>query len=282
MCERCSGQKMVKVAGEDGKPDYRPCPACVRCIKCEDSGRIIVWDAEGNRRAVTCECVEAGRVDRYLEAARIPSMYAHVDLDNYDLHTCSLSQRKAKFIADRFVKREEEMLSKGLLFSGRCGTGKTHLAVAVLKELVRRERRPGRFCDARALMDDILRSYDRDDETEYDLINPVLKAPLLVLDDLGAGKISEYTQEKLASILTQRYNDKLTTIITTNYAVVPPRLAAQRTDARGHANLNGEGKTLGDCIGERAYSRLAEMCLSVKIEGGDFRDQVKRVSELHL
>lgn len=246
--------------------------------------QVIVTDDAGNRRSVPCVCVEEGRLDRYMAAAKIPATYADVELDSYEVHenVSTLSQRRAKHLADRFLKRENDWITKGILFSGRCGTGKTHLAVSVMKECIRKERKPGLFCDARKLMEDIIRSFDGGDASEYDLIVPVMKTKVLLLDDLGAGKISEYTQEKLASILTSRYNDGLTTIITTNYAVVPPRSEAERKDKYGRTNLNGERKTLGDCIGERAYSRLQSMCFMVKIEGDDFREVVQKMNEVLL
>jgi DNA replication protein DnaC len=283
MCVKCNGSKVKRVRVGDGGWDYVPCD-CVGCHKCEDRMKVVMVSPDGVQRAVPCSCVEEGRLERYMAAAKIPANYTNVELEHYDVHehVATLSQRRAKYTAERFLKREDELFTKGIVFSGRCGTGKTHLAVSILKDCIRKERRPGLFCDARQLMDDIIRSFDRDDENEYQLINPVMKMPILLLDDLGAGKITEYTQEKLASILTSRYNDGLTTIITTNYAVVPPRTEAARKDKYGNTSLNGERKTLGDCIGERAFSRLLEMCFVVKIEGYDFREKVKAANEILL
>jgi DNA replication protein DnaC len=154
-----------------------------------------------------------------------------------------------------------------MIFTGGCGTGKTHLAVGVLKKLIETQRRRGLFYSSAHLLEMIKSTFDREDVSEWDLMKPVLERDILVLDDLGAGKITEYAQEKMAYILMERYDRKLTTIITTNYAVRPPRENASDT----------RGKTLGDCIGERAYSRILEMCLIVPVGGRDFRDAVKRV-----
>jgi DNA replication protein DnaC len=79
----------------------------------------------------------------------------------------------------------------------------------------------------------------------------------------------------VALILNTRYNDRRTTIITTNYANLPP--AGSNVDAPRAAMRE---ETLGDRIGERMRSRLQEMCGVVQVSGEDFRQKVKRASFL--
>jgi DNA replication protein DnaC len=98
----------------------------------------------------------------------------------------------------------------------------------------------------------------------------------LVLDELGAAKPTDWVWDTVAHILNTRYNDRRTTIITTNYANVPP-LGAGGHEARSVRELTRE-ETLGDRIGERMRSRLQEMCVVIEIHGEDFRQKVKRAS----
>src|SRR5208283_5603493 len=112
---------------------------------------------------------------------------------------------------------------RGLLFVGAAGLGKTHLAVGVLQRLVRERGVKGLFCDYRELLKKIQNSYNPEVRTtELDLLKPVFAAEVLVLDDLGAQKPNDWVGDTVALILNSRYNDKLTTIITTNYSNRPP------------------------------------------------------------
>ena len=105
-------------------------------------------------------------------------------------------------------------------------------------------------------------------------LKPVFAAEVLVLDDLGAQKPNEWVWDTVALILNTRYNDRLTTIITTNYADLPAG-SGLATDRDGIKPSRYED-TLGDRIGDRMRSRLAEMCIRVEMKGGDIRQSVKR------
>jgi DNA replication protein DnaC len=109
--------------------------------------------------------------------------------------------------------------------------------------------------------------------TELELLKPVFSAEVLVLDDLGAQKPNEWVWDTVALILNSRYNDKLSTIITTNYADLPAG-GGNLTDVERAARE----QTLGDRIGDRMRSRLAEMCVRVEMSGEDYRQSVKRAS----
>jgi DNA replication protein DnaC len=130
----------------------------------------------------------------------------------------------------------------------------------------------GLFCDYRELLKKIQNSYNNEVRTtELELLKPVFAAEVLVLDDLGAQKPNEWVWDTVALILNTRYNDRQTTIITTNYPDLPAAGGA-RTDAERAARED----TLGDRIGDRMRSRLAEMCMRVEMKGEDFRQSVKK------
>jgi DNA replication protein DnaC len=82
--------------------------------------------------------------------------------------------------------------------------------------------------------------------------------------------------DTVAHILNTRYNDRRTTIITTNYANAAPLGAEAGQNGAARAAMRDE--TLGDRIGERMRSRLQEMCVVVEMQGEDFRQKVKRAS----
>ena len=104
---------------------------------------------------------------------------------------------------------------RGLLLEGQPGVGKTHLAVAVLKQVIETSGARGLFYDTRDLLRVIRSTYDPINKTqEMDVLRPVMEADLLVLDDLGAEKTSEWVEETLNLIVNSRYSENRTTIFT--------------------------------------------------------------------
>ena len=100
-------------------------------------------------------------------------------------------------------------------------------------------------------------------------------AEVVLLDELGAVKPSEWVWDTVSLILNTRYNDNRTTIITTNFADEPAGSVARSLSP---ARAAAREETLGDRIGERMRSRLHEMCRIVKMDGPDFRQKFKSAS----
>ncbi len=245
------------------------------CPICGGVGLVRVMSASGRWVSRACECQQAEREERRLAAAHIPERYRHYTLDGYDpsFRGADPSLARAHLTARKFVEAYPvDTAGKGLLFTGSIGVGKTHLAVGVLRRLVQERGVKGLFCDYRELLKNIQNSYNPQvNTTELELLKPVFAAEVLVLDDLGAQKPNEWVWDTVALILNSRYNDELTTIITTNYADLQAGNGA-KTDAERAARE----PTLGDRIGDRMRSRLAEMCVRVEMTGEDFRQTVKR------
>jgi DNA replication protein DnaC len=245
------------------------------CPICDNVGLVRVVDEAGRWVSRACECQQLRRENLRLAAARIPKGYWECSLDSYHTTFTGVdpSQAWALKAAQRFVDEYPlDTGGKGLLIIGSLGTGKTHLAVGVLRRLLRERGATGIFCDYGALIKEIQQSFNPGNNlTEYGLIEPVLKTEVLVLDDLGAQKPSDWVWDNIALILNTRYNNKLTTIVTTNYPDLPPA-SGNLTDAERSARE----LTLGDRIGERMRSRLAEMCIRIQMTGNDFRQTVKR------
>jgi len=166
------------------------------------------------------------------------------------------------------------------MFVGGIGVGKTHLAVGLAKALIRDKGIRCLFYDYRELLKQIQNSYNPSEQTtELGLLRPVFDAEVLVLDELGAVKPTEWVWDTVSLILNTRYNDNRTTIITTNFADEPAAgVAGVEPMPRSSAFSAARKETLGDRIGERMRSRLHEMCRVVKMEGVDFRQNIRSAS----
>jgi DNA replication protein DnaC len=223
------------------------------CEICDDTG----WktlEVDGTSRVTRCDCWHQRLYASLMKQARIPRRYLHCELGNFEIHTDS--QRYAHKKAVRFVE-QFPVADKGLLFYGDAGVGKTHLAVALMKEAIRRKGARAVFYETRELLKLVRDSYNASVEsTELDVLRPVLEAELLVLDDLGAEKKSEWVDETIGLLVNTRYSERRVTVFTTNLADVE----------------NTEPTSFAYQLGLRTRSRLKEMCEWVPIEGADIRD----------
>jgi DNA replication protein DnaC len=215
------------------------------CLKCGGSG----WETivEGKITSVArCSCQKIE--DRRLKLARIPDKYLLCDFLSFDTEGAHFSIANALFFAKNFA-HNYPVDKRGIMFHGGVGTGKTHLSCAILLALITKGC-SGLFMHYPELLQMIRQSYNDDGvETEASLLRPVYDSEVMLLDELGAVKATEFTVEMLTLILNHRYSADKTTIATTNFA--PSELRER--------------------IGDRAYSRLSEMCRFVQVDGDDFR-----------
>jgi len=251
------------------------------CPLCQGTLFRFIERPNGDRFAQPCSCRVAHRNARTLLQARIPKRYEHCTLESFETKfgsaTPSLSH--AHIAAKKFVQAYPlETNGTGLLLTGNIGVGKTHLAVGILQALIERGAQ-GLFYDYRELLKQVQHSYNPSvAATELGILEPIFNAEVLVLDEIGASKPTDWVWDTVAHILNTRYNDQRTTIITTNYANLPPLGvdipgATTINDRKGHRE-----DTLGDRIGERMRSRLQEMCVVLEMRGEDFRQRVKRAT----
>jgi len=207
-----------------------------------------------------------------LAVSEIPARYAGCELSNYETggnEGLATAKIKLESWASQYPLDQG-----GLLLVGPSGVGKTHLSVAVLKQLIQKGVHC-LFCDYRELLKKIQNSYNPSVQaTELELLRPVFETEVVLLDDLGAVKPSEWVWDTVSLVLNTRYNEKLTTIITSNFqdgaSVAVERVEGPRRAARE--------ETLGDRIGERMRSRLFEMCRLVQVNGKDYRQKFRSAS----
>jgi len=234
-------------------------------------------DAPKNRRVTRCDCQLRARAQSLLVAARIPRRYEHCELASFtaDFPGAHPSLAFAHLSAAKFAQEYDPRDGTGLLIIGKIGTGKTHLAVGITKELIIKGVQC-LFYDYRELLKEIQNSYNATVQTtELDVLRPVFETDVLILDELGAVKPTEWVWDTVSLILNSRYNDSRTTIITTNFEDQP---AAGTNGSVSAARAATRAETLGDRIGERMRSRLHEMCRVIKMDGEDFRQKFRSAS----
>ncbi len=245
--------------------------AAKNCPACGGTGWRVEQASGGGRVAVPCACTAGDREAQGRKRARIPARYSDRDFENFEIdpydrqeaHAAAWSKslKEAKFVVESFVREYPAGSEHGLLLMGSCGVGKTHLAVAALKALAARGHEV-LFYDYRDLLKQIQASYNPESQTtEMEVLDPVLKTEVLLLDDLGSSKPSTWALETVGHILSSRYNDNRVTIMTTNFLDAPREPGDEKLEQR---------------VGKRVRSRLHEICRTVNITAPDFRERIKR------
>src|SRR6185295_7169011 len=251
------------------KPDHVVCQFCFGTGTRLDSGK----------GAAICDCRRTNNAARALDAARIPPRFRKCDFHNY------YPKHETQYFAHSFASRlvdEYPAVETGLLFMGSVGVGKTHLAIAVLRELITKKGVKCLFYESGSLLKAIQDSYNPVSQTsEMRVLAPVYQAEVLVLDELGATVPTNWVRDTLYQIINTRYNNKKLTIFTTNYLDEPRAVAEETADSADPkrrrtfaADRIQELTTLEERIGTPLRSRLYEMCKKVKIEGEDYRKKL--------
>ena len=225
------------------------------CDLCSGTG----WITTDGSHASPCRCQRDQRKQQRILSAAVPKRYLDCSLQNFhDRDNARLKTGKREI--SEFVDCWPSV-DRGLILMGPCGVGKTHLAVAALLEIIRSDK-PGRllFRNFQDLIHEIQASFSSDQvPKKSELLEPMLEADLLVLDELGSQKPTLFVQDILYYVINSRYNDEKATIFTTNFLDEPQA---------GVENLQQR-------IGERLRSRIYAMAETVVIDSIDYRKSVQ-------
>lgn len=221
------------------------------CGVCGGTG----WEFVQGKGVRHCHCRKDALRLKLINEARIPERYNNCALGNYEATAGNVSQMRALNFAYRLVQ-DYPVVERGLLFTGSVGVGKTHLAVGVLRGLIEKGI-TCKFWEYGSLLKTIQASYNKGSQaSEMEILEPVFQTEVLLIDELGALKPSEWVLDMMRLIIGTRYSENKLTIVTTNYA---DQKAGEADDL------------LEDRIGVRLRSRLYQMCKTVAINGEDYR-----------
>lgn len=232
--------------------DNEMCKNCKGLENCSSFGYIkLEKELDGKIYEVYEKCSKRIKFETELKyqktirSSGLPKEYLDKTFDNFD----DSENKPAIKTIKNFLEKEEWKEGKGLVIVGDTGVGKTHLASAIVHELAKRDVFV-LFTYVPDLLDEIRYTYDEDaDNTADELLDLIYSAPVLILDDLGSEKPTEWAIEKITQILNYRWNNKLSTIATTNLTK----------------------DELKNRIGDRAYSRLMGRAEIIPLIGFDRR-----------
>lgn len=221
--------------GRDGEWLYLPCTP-----QCEEVAERKEWERE----------VRQKKIEGLMRRSGMPRRLAAATFENYD-SAFSPAAKRAESAALRYINlwphnRDE---GRGLYLCGGVGTGKTHVAAALARTLVEYHHVPTLFVTVPELLDHMRPGIREAADERDEWATAAMNADLLILDDVGTEKGSEWVRERLFVLVNHRYREQLPTIYTSN---IGPR------------DLSGQ-------LGERVASRLVETCEFVLVDGPDYR-----------
>jgi len=201
--------------GEEGFGRSLPCPAC--------SGRPVL----------------AAEPDHDLRRLGIPAKFRTARIASWQPEN-----GRPRLAAEAYV-REWPPQKPILLLSGPKGVGKTHLACGIVRELFERHGQRGQFWPVVDLLDRYRATFDTERATEtVEAVDAQLRRlAVLVLDDLGTHKSTEWAEERLFRLIDERYRENQPLVVTTNVGLVelPDRLKSRLSDGTCGTQINVAG-----------------------------------------
>ncbi len=239
----------------------RICDCVLKCEECNGTGSVL--STSDKRYTYIDICGVCGAIRKKVKLynlAGIPSKYSDVlQIDiQYFQHKDNKSLHKAlTYAKDEFITKYPH--KRGFLLMGGPGRGKTHLAIGTISELILERGVKCMFKDFFYLLSELKEAYS-EGTSENQVLLPLIETEVLIIDELGKGKSSEWEINILDQLISKRYNASKATLITTNFI------------SKEYATKESQ-QILEAKVGERIASRLYEMCEFIYIEAGDHREE---------
>lgn len=261
-CERCDDNGYV-IGTSGAFAVARRCDCQTVCSLCRGTGMRLV-ETPRTPYVTPCSCRALDQRILLFNQATIPARFAGSTIDDY--RDNDATQKKAKYELLRY-RDEAARGDSGFLLWGRPGVGKTHLLCSLLSYLTLERGFSCRYVDFMQLIFDLKQGFS-EGRFESQTVQPLLDVDVLLIDELGKGRNTEWELAVLDELVSARYNARKTIHATSNYipATVPG----------GQLSPIMEGgvripNALDERLGERIFSRLHEMCRMTEIKGEDFR-----------
>jgi len=195
---------------------YKTCPGI---SKCHTSGYVMKPVISTSLRGITystvVEACQKGtnerqqiQVQKTISSCGVPEKYANCTFENFNILNCHSNVQIALSVAQKCAQNH-----LSLVLGGPPGTGKTHLAVAQIKEYLH-DGKIALFLPVITLLDEIKKTFGTNNTAALE--DTIKKADFVVLDDLGTQYDTGWVNERVFSLIDYRYSHKLPMTITTN------------------------------------------------------------------
>ena len=275
-CRICLGKGVViNTAGVYTSADL--CSCVSTCTACFGKCRISVDGA-----SKPCRSPSPARVVTLMREARIPMKYSKATLDAFTNYTGN--GREVIQYIHNWLKVFQSGVSRGVLLSGPVGVGKTFILAAIAKSLALRGYSV-RFVDFFQLLSELKTAYSND-QSDDAVLAPLIHCDVLVVDELGKGRSTDWELTILDHLITGRYNQNKAMVASTNYLIKaqhksasPYNIDLEFAKQEQRAAVGGfspdEFGPLEPRVGKRIYSRLFEMAHLLDLSGQDYRRLVR-------
>lgn len=238
-CKRCKRPAEPKLVPIIGWREQGFCKECLNIVLAE-------------REKETQKRLKEERINRLIKESGIRGIMHNMTFKSFEPRYRGVAYNIAKKYAEEF----DLSTKHGLVFYGHAGSGKTHLAVAIIKHIIEEKQIPVKFVRIVDLLLEIRKTFDENEswkaENESELLRKYTFTPLLVLDDIGSEKTTDWVRQVLYQIIDERWIEQRPVIITSN-------LTLEELEAR---------------LGERIASRIAGMTQLIEMRSNDYRIKI--------